>query len=53
MSRLLCLAGALVLMTACAGPADTGKSSGYASPTGAAFLGYHGPVHRLETTDEH
>lgn len=61
MIRLLALAGAVALVTACssgrsdnrADPrADRDLSGGYASPTGAAFMGYHGPMHRRDPGGE-
>lgn len=56
MDRLLALATAAVLVTACAGlnnndPADV-RTGGHATPTGAAFMGYHGPMDRLNKTDD-
>jgi hypothetical protein len=56
MYRLLALASAAALLTACAalGRSDSAgvDSGGYASPTGAAFMGYHGPIERLNKTDD-
>lgn len=48
MNRLLALASAVVLVTACAGSGRDGDKldSGYASPDAAAFMGYHGPLDR-------
>lgn len=54
MNKLLALAGAVVLVTACAGMGrdDGGKlDSGYASPDAAAFMGYHGPLNRQNNRD--
>lgn len=54
MNRLLALAGAVALATACASqrPLDGSElNSGYASPDGAAFMGYHGPLNRQNRRD--
>lgn len=50
MNRLLALAGVVAMMSACAGPSNTGDGgSAYVGPGAAeaAYLGYHGPVHRI------
>jgi hypothetical protein len=51
MNKLLALAGVVALMSACAGLSNTsGGNTAYAEPgaAGAASLGYHGPVHRIQ-----
>lgn len=55
MRKLLALACAAVLVTACSGiPRHDSPelNGGYASPTGAAFMGYHGPMDRLNKPEE-
>lgn len=51
MNKLLALAGVVALMSACAGLSNTGGgNAAYVGPgaAGAAHLGYHGPVHRVQ-----
>lgn len=58
MQKLLAFAGIIALLSACAGlsrtdqsPAPDQVSGGYASPTAASFMGFHGPLHRLNRND--
>jgi hypothetical protein len=50
MNKLLAMAGIAIMITACAGLSNTTADSGAFSGPGAAaaaYLGYHGPVHRI------
>jgi|GEM_PF-4564989 len=46
---------AVLLMTGCAaqrGQPEDVTRGGHASPTGAAFMGYHGPMDRLHKPED-
>ncbi|HSH89131.1 MAG TPA: hypothetical protein VK996_04045 [Ramlibacter sp.] len=49
MNKLLAMAGIAIMITACAGLSNTSADSGFSGPgaVAAAYLGYHGPVHRI------
>ncbi|HYF41306.1 MAG TPA: hypothetical protein VEA35_02545 [Ramlibacter sp.] len=56
MNTVLACGLAALLMTGCAvtrGQAQEDVTrGGYASPTGAAFMGYHGPMDRLHKPED-
>ncbi len=50
MNKLLALAGVVALMSACTGLSNKGggnTTSAGPGAAGAAYLGYHGPIHRI------